>query len=135
MMNVFSLARTLFLLVIFHHGMSEELPTLYEHYTGGGIKSGLVAEGQTFKLNGKDLRILGGSFHYFRVLPQYWKDRLLKMKAAGLNSVQIYSPWNLHEETPGTFNFDGILDLDRFLKEAKDADMFVVFRPGVRTVG
>ena len=54
------------------------------------------------------------------------------MKSAGLNSVKIYSPWNLHEETPGSFNFDGMLDLDRFLREVKEVDMFAVLAPGVR---
>ena len=121
------------LLVLFHHGKTEkELPTLYEYYTDGGIQSGLVAEGDSFKLNGKELRLLGGSMNYFRVPQAYWKDRLMKMKSAGLNSVRIYSPWNLHEETPGIFNFDGILDLDRFLREVREADMFAVFAPGVR---
>lgn len=62
--------------------MSDELPSVYKYYTKEGVKSGLKAEGDNFKLNGKDLRILGGSMHYFRVLPDQWKDRLLKMKAA-----------------------------------------------------
>jgi hypothetical protein len=30
-----------------------------------------------------------GSFHYFRSLPELWKDRLLKMKAGGLNTVEV----------------------------------------------
>jgi len=66
---------------------SAELPTNYEYYTSGGIKSGLVAEGEYFTLNGKEIRILSGSLHYFRVPQQYWRDRLMKMKAVGLNAV------------------------------------------------
>jgi hypothetical protein len=66
---------------------SAELPTLYEYYTKGGIKSGLVAEGEHFKLNGKEITLISGSLHYFRVLPELWRDRLLKFKAAGLNAV------------------------------------------------
>lgn len=31
--------------------------------------------------------ILGGSVHYFRVPKAYWRDRLLKMKACGLNTL------------------------------------------------
>ena len=132
-MAIYSKA-VLFLLIIIYIKKSfsadNDLPTLYEYYTKGGIKSGLEAEGDYFKLNGKQFRILSGSFHYFRVLPEQWKDRLLKMKAAGLNTVQFYSPWNLHEEYPNQFNFKGELDLDKFLTEIKQTDMLVMYRPG-----
>jgi hypothetical protein len=68
--------------------IAEDLPTNYEYYTSGGIKSGLVAEGDNFTLNGKEIRIFSGSLHYFRVPREYWRDRLLKMRAAGLNAVK-----------------------------------------------
>lgn len=61
-------------------------------------------------LEGKPFRILSGSIHYFRVVPEYWRDRLLKLKAMGLNTVETYVPWNRHEEVKGQFNFKGILD-------------------------
>lgn len=48
----------------------------------------LRAEGRQFFLKGKPFRILSGSIHYFRVVPEYWEDRLLKLKAMGLNTVQ-----------------------------------------------
>lgn len=41
-----------------------------------------------FLLGGKPFRILSGAIHYFRVVPEYWKDRLLKLKAMGLNTVE-----------------------------------------------
>lgn len=43
--------------------------------------------------------------HYFRILPEYWEDRLLKLKALGCNTVETYIPWNLHEKEKGQFNF------------------------------
>lgn len=48
---------------------------------------GLRANSSQFTLEGKPLRILGGSIHYFRVPRAYWEDRLLKMKACGLNTL------------------------------------------------
>jgi beta-galactosidase len=66
------------------------LPTLYEHYTSGGIKSGLKAEGNQFTLNGKEITILSGSLHYFHVHHHKWRETLLKFKAAGLNAVLIF---------------------------------------------
>lgn len=47
----------------------------------------LRTEKQQFMLDAKPFRILSGSIHYFRVVPEYWKDRLLKLKAMGLNTV------------------------------------------------
>ncbi|XP_023243973.1 beta-galactosidase-1-like protein 2 [Centruroides sculpturatus] len=109
----------------------DRLPTLYEIYSHGGYRSGLEARENSFFLNDKPFQIISGTLHYFRVVPEYWDDRLRKMKACGLNSVDIYVPWNLHEELPGKFNFErGICDLPAFLSAVKSADMFVVFRPG-----
>ncbi len=79
--------RFIFFSILCYYSESAELPTNYEYYTSGGIKTGLIAEGNYFTLNGKEIRILSGSLHYFRVPQQYWRDRLLKMKAAGLNAV------------------------------------------------
>ena len=59
---------------------------------------GLYTHGRKFYLDGREFRLLGGSFHYFRTQPAQWGDRLLKMKAAGLNVVTTYVPWNLHEK-------------------------------------
>ena len=47
-----------------------------------------TASGKDFVVEGKKKKILSGALHYFRVVPSYWKDRLLKFKAAGLNTVE-----------------------------------------------
>ena len=78
---------TLFNLMSVCVSYSSEMPTLYEYYTQGGIKSGLEASGDRFRLNGKEITIFGGSFHYFRVHQNNWRHILRKFKAAGLNSV------------------------------------------------
>lgn len=83
-----------------------------------------------FILNGKPIRILSGAIHYFRVVPEYWKDRLLKLKGMGLNTVETYVPWNLHEEIRGQFKFNGSLDISAFVKLAHELDLFVIIRPG-----
>ena len=51
-----------------------------------------------FYLNGERFKIISGSIHYFRVVPEYWRDRLEKLKAMGCNTVETYIPWNLHEK-------------------------------------
>ena len=106
-------------------------PTLYEFYTLGGITSGLKIDSDQFTLNGKQFVIYGGSFHYFRVAPDYWRPILQRYKAAGLNTIQLYVPWNLHEEIPGQFDFESpLLNLDLFLRLIKEENMFAIVRPG-----
>jgi len=51
-------------------------------------RAGLTLGEKEFLLDGKPFRILSGAIHYFRVVPEYWKDRLLKLKAMGLNTVE-----------------------------------------------
>ncbi|XP_022111084.1 beta-galactosidase-1-like protein 2 isoform X2 [Acanthaster planci] len=79
---------------------------------------------------GKKLRILSGSLHYFRVVPEYWEDRLIKMKACGLNTVTTYVPWNMHEQVRGDFDFSGQLDIVAFLNLCKKVGLYVILRPG-----
>lgn len=45
-------------------------------------------DGKDFVVLGKTKRILSGAIHYFRVVPSYWEDRLRKLQAAGLNTVE-----------------------------------------------
>ena len=34
-----------------------------------------------FYLDGKPFQIISGAIHYFRIVPEYWQDRLEKLKA------------------------------------------------------
>ena len=69
----------------------------------------MVAQGQNFTLDGKPIRILSGAIHYFRVPHQYWYDRLEKLRGSGLNTVETYVAWNLHEPKPFQAYFEIIL--------------------------
>ncbi|KAM9317982.1 beta-galactosidase-1-like protein 2 isoform 2-T2 [Pholidichthys leucotaenia] len=91
---------------------------------------GLRANSSQFTLEGAPFRILGGSIHYFRVPRAYWEDRLLKMKACGLNTLTTYVPWNLHEPERGVFRFDDELDLEAYLRLAASLGLWVILRPG-----
>ena len=90
----------------------------------------LTAEGDHFELDGKPFRILSGSFHYFRTHPAQWQQRLLKMKAAGLNTVSTYVPWNMHEEKEGKFEFEGLWNIVSFIKAVEAAGLKLIVRPG-----
>jgi beta-galactosidase len=61
---------------------------------------------------------------------QYWKDRLLRAKALGLNTIQTYVPWNLHEPKPLSWEFKGFTDIESYLRLAHELDMLVMLRVG-----
>jgi len=82
-----------------------------------------------FYYQDKPIQLISGAAHYFRTVPEYWEDRLLKLKACGLNTVETYVPWNYHEPTQGEFIFDGILDIAAFIRLAASLDLLVIVRP------
>lgn len=45
------------------------------------------SEKNEFLKDGKVFRYVSGSLHYFRIPQAYWRDRIKKMKAAGLNAI------------------------------------------------
>lgn len=90
----------------------------------------LEIKNKEFLMDGKPFKIYSGAIHYFRVLPEYWEDRLTKLKLAGFNTVETYVSWNLHEPKPGDFCFDGMLDIVRFVETAAKVGLYCIVRPG-----
>lgn len=86
-------------------------------------------KGDAFAYDGQPVRIVSGAIHYFRIVPEYWRDRLLKLKACGFNTVETYVPWNFHEPKPGQFRFDGMADIERFVQIAAELELYVIVRP------
>ncbi|THA82992.1 beta-galactosidase family protein [Streptomyces sp. A0592] len=90
----------------------------------------LRIEDDGFRLDGDPFRIISGGLHYFRVHPDLWRDRLHKARLMGLNTVETYVPWNLHQPRPHEFRMDAGLDLPRFLDLAAAEGLHVLLRPG-----
>lgn len=87
-------------------------------------------QGKDILVDGKPTRFRSGAMHYFRIHPDYWMDRLTKLKQCGLNTVETYIPWNLHEEEEGKFDFSGKLDFARYAEMAASLGLMVILRPG-----
>ncbi|XP_058455851.1 beta-galactosidase-like isoform X2 [Malaya genurostris] len=87
-------------------------------------------ENDTFLMDGEPFRFVSGSFHYFRALPDSWRQILRSMRAAGLNAVMTYIEWSTHEPSEGNYKWDGIADLEQFIQLAEEEDLFVILRPG-----
>ncbi|PXF48816.1 Beta-galactosidase 8 [Gracilariopsis chorda] len=85
---------------------------------------------RNFTLDNVRIRMVSGSLHYFRTVPSQWPRLLRYARAMGLNAIETYVPWNLHEQSPGNFRFAGILDLRQFLEHAYRQNLLVLLRPG-----
>ncbi len=83
-----------------------------------------------FLVNGKRTFIVSAGIEYARVPRALWADRLLRLKRAGFNTVEIYTFWNFHEAQQGKFDFSGDHDLDYFLKLVRDMGMYCIARVG-----
>ncbi|WP_166852981.1 beta-galactosidase [Isoptericola sp. BMS4] len=90
----------------------------------------LTTRGTALLRRGAPHRILSGSVHYFRVHPDLWRDRLARVRAMGLNTVDTYVPWNWHEPERGGADFTGARDLEAFVRLVGDLGMDMVMRPG-----
>ena len=90
----------------------------------------LQIHGKEFLLRGKPFQILSGEIEYARIPRADWRDRLRKIRAMGLNTITVYVFWNLHETSPGVFDFSGQKDVAEFLREAQQEGLYVVLRPG-----
>uniref|UniRef100_A0A183BQ51 Beta-galactosidase n=1 Tax=Globodera pallida TaxID=36090 RepID=A0A183BQ51_GLOPA len=73
---------------------------------------------------------MGSDGHLLHIHPSLWDDRLRRVRAAGLNAVQLYIPWSFHEQKVGRFNFDGDRNISRFIRMAQQNELFVLIRMG-----
>jgi len=87
-------------------------------------------EGDHFVLDGKPFQIISGEMHYARIPREYWRDRLKKARAMGLNTVSTYVFWNAHEPKPRLYDFSGSLDVAAFIRMAQEEGLWVILRPG-----
>ncbi|MEP6764897.1 MAG: beta-galactosidase family protein [Gemmatimonadaceae bacterium] len=92
--------------------------------------TGLTADSGGFHFDRKPLQIISGEMHYARIPRAYWRDRLRKARAMGLNTISTYVFWNLHEPKPGVFDFSGQNDVAEFVREAGQEGLHVILRPG-----
>jgi beta-galactosidase len=100
------------------------------HSAHAARRSTCSANGDHFELDGKPFQIISGAIHSARVPRAYWRDRLRKARAMGLNTVETYVFWNEHEPEPGKFDFSGQNDIAEFIREAQQEGLFVILRPG-----
>ncbi len=73
---------------------------------------------------------VSGEIHYSRVPRERWRERLLLMRAGGVDVISTYLIWIHHEPEPGLAGFDGDLDIAGFVALCAELDLHVVLRLG-----
>lgn len=99
------------------------------------VTPSFVVDGNQFLLDGAPYTIKSGSIHYHRTHVNQWVDRLQRVKALGLNTIQTYVPWNTHLMDGAANAFDwGQVDpqrnLSAFIATAAKLKLNVLLRPG-----
>ncbi len=85
-------------------------------------------------VDGKPFFIHSAAFFYYRIPRDLWESMLERYKRLGINTIDIYIPWNWHEPKAGEFDFDGHTnprrDLRRLLSLINDKGFRLIVRPG-----
>ncbi len=91
-------------------------------------------DSQCLTIDGKDVFIYSGSFHYFRCPKELWPDRFQKIKDAGFNAVETYVPWNMCEQQmpagKNDFSKVNLADFNAWLTMAESYGFYIIVRPG-----
>ncbi|XP_022954831.1 beta-galactosidase 16-like [Cucurbita moschata] len=107
------------------------IAALFDGVLGGNRSSGNVTyDGRSLIINGEHKLLFSGSIHYPRSTPEMWPSLIAKAKAGGLDVIETYVFWNIHEPQQGTYDFGGGRDLVRFLKEVQAQGLYACLRIG-----
>ncbi|XP_050228465.1 beta-galactosidase 5-like [Mercurialis annua] len=94
------------------------------------IHCSVTYDNKAIIINGQRRILISGSIHYPRSTPEMWEDLIKKAKDGGLDVIDTYVFWNVHEPSPGNYNFNGRYDLVRFIKTIQKLGLYVHLRIG-----
>lgn len=86
------------------------------------------------RVHGRPFFVHSAAFFYYRIPRDLWSAALDRHRELGLNTIDIYIPWNWHEPAPGQLDFDGhsnpSRDLRGLLRLLRRKGFAVIARPG-----
>lgn len=95
-------------------------------------KNRILSDGRSFIIDGKRTLFIAGSVHYPRAPRTEWKSILEQVKQNGINLIQTYVFWDLHEPENDVWNFPSDdtsnENLVAFIQEAGALGLFVHLR-------
>ncbi|KDP31634.1 hypothetical protein JCGZ_14859 [Jatropha curcas] len=87
-------------------------------------------DGRSLIVDGQRRLLFSGSVHYPRSTPEMWPSLIAKAKDGGIDVIETYVFWNLHEPQPGQYDFSGRRDIVRFVKEIQAQGLHACLRIG-----
>uniref|UniRef100_A0ACD5VVP2 Uncharacterized protein n=1 Tax=Avena sativa TaxID=4498 RepID=A0ACD5VVP2_AVESA len=87
-------------------------------------------DGRALILDGTKRMLFSGDIHYPRSTPEMWPGLIENAKKGGLDVIQTYVFWNVHEPIQGQYNFEGRYDLVKFIREVHAQGLYVSLRVG-----
>ncbi|XP_010444300.1 PREDICTED: beta-galactosidase 6 [Camelina sativa] len=100
-------------------------------FSGGATATkGVTYDGRSLIIDGQRKLLFSGSIHYPRSTPEMWPSLIKKTKEGGIDVIQTYVFWNLHEPKLGQYDFSGRNDLVKFIKEIRSQGLYVCLRIG-----
>ncbi|XP_042495404.1 beta-galactosidase 16-like [Macadamia integrifolia] len=99
---------------------------------GGGriVQGDVTYDGRSLIINGQPRILFSGSIHYPRSTPEMWPSLIAKAKEGGIDAIETYVFWNQHEPQQGQYNFEGRLDIVKFIKEIQAQGLYATLRIG-----
>ncbi|KAL8478827.1 hypothetical protein ACS0TY_030633 [Phlomoides rotata] len=94
------------------------------------VQCSVTYDRKAIVINGQRRILISGSIHYPRSTPEMWEDLIKKAKEGGVDVIETYIFWNVHEPSPGNYNFEGRYDLVRFVKTIQKAGLYAHLRIG-----
>ena len=82
------------------------------------------------RVDGAPFFIHSAAFFYYRIPRDQWEHLLKEYRSLGINTLDIYIPWNWHEPEAGKFDFDGHTNARRNLR----ALLALVAREGFKLI-
>jgi Glycosyl hydrolases family 35 len=86
------------------------------------------------RVDGVPFFIHSAAFFYYRMPRDQWELMLERYRALGINTIDVYIPWNWHEPMEGEFDFDGHTnprrDLRALLAMIAQKRLRLIARPG-----
>ncbi len=84
-------------------------------------------DAQCFTIHDRDVFLYSAAFHYCRTPKALWRDRMLKLKLAGFNTIETYVFWNYHEPVEGQVD---MTELEDFIQLTRELGLWMILRVG-----
>ncbi|XP_024315662.1 beta-galactosidase 7 isoform X3 [Brachypodium distachyon] len=96
----------------------------------GGVGREATYDGRALVLNGTRRILFSGEMHYTRSTPEMWPKIIAKARKGGIDVIQTYVFWNVHEPVQGKYNFEGRYNIVKFIREIQAQGLYVSLRIG-----